>query len=114
MIVFKKLLIRLFIVGIPLAVLYFGFLFASELNRQKQHPSDVGLGFAILLLFVFLVLSVGFIVDFIKSIQQKQYKTAIVDIPFLVLFVIPILYIHCQMGGSCESFCNWYINLFHQ
>jgi len=105
----KKLLIRIIIVGIPLLLLYIGFLIATESNNQKQYRTDVGLGFGILLFVILLTLATGFLIDFINNLYRKDYKVAMLDIPFLIIFLMPILYLHCQMGGFCDSFCEWYI-----
>lgn len=109
----KKVLLRLLIVAVPLIVWYFIFQSGIEANNLKEHKTDVGLGFAILLFFILLIFAIGFSIDFIKSIYKKQFETVIIDAPFLLFFLIPVLYIHCQMGGCCEGFCNWYINLFN-
>ncbi|MBL4746292.1 MAG: hypothetical protein JKY08_07975 [Flavobacteriaceae bacterium] len=109
--VIKKILLRIVIVVFPLTILYVGFQMASEANSRKEHPTDVGLGYAIMLFFVFLILVIGFIIDLIKSIKNRHYKTAIIDIHFLLLFSIPIIYLHCKMGSYCEEcFCNGIVN----
>ncbi|WP_312393227.1 hypothetical protein [Chryseobacterium sp.] len=107
---FKLFFIRLIIVVIPLSALYFYAQMAFESNRKKEHPTDVGLGIAILLFFILLFLSIGFLIDFIKNILKKEYKIALLNIPFLLFFLLPILYIGCQMTGS-GCFCSWIINV---
>ena len=82
MTVIKKILLRLILVVFPLTILYFSFQMASEENSHKDHPTDVGLGYAILLFLVFSILFIGFIIDFIKNIKKRDYNTAIIDIPF--------------------------------
>ncbi|MEN7550061.1 hypothetical protein AAG747_19215 [Rapidithrix thailandica] len=111
--IIKFFLVRLLIVILPLVVLYFAFEAGVEANNQKEHKTDVGLGFAILLFFIFIILTVGFVIDFIKNLYKKHYDIALIDIPFLLVFLIPIIYIHCQMGGCCEGFCDWYINFLN-
>lgn len=84
---------------------------ASAANGADGRPTDVGLGIAILLFFLFCLLALGFSIDFFKKIYQKEHTIAIIDGVFLLLFSIPILYVHCQMGGCCDPFCDWIINL---
>lgn len=108
---FNHFLIRLLIVVIPLTAIYFFAKLAFEENRRKEHPTDVGLGIAIISFNVFIILFIGFLVEFIKRIKKKQYDIALIDVLFLLLFFVPILYIHCQMGGCCNFFCDGFINL---
>lgn len=109
----KHFLIRLLIISIPLGILYGYSQMAFEANRQKEHTTDVGLGVAIILFFLLCFMAIGLIADFIIRLRTKQKTIALSNLPFLALFSIPILYIHCQMGDYCENcFCSWFINLF--
>lgn len=111
--ILKNFLIRLLLIALPLIGFYFYSEMAFEANRQKEHPTDVGLGIALLLFFILVLISIGLTVDLIVRIKRKQYKTALTDIPFLMLFSIPILYINCQMGSYCEDcFCSWFFEAF--
>lgn len=105
----KSILIRFLIVAVPLLLLYGYAQMAFKANRQKEHPTDVGLGIAFLLVFILIALFIGFVVDFIKSLRYKQYSTAWVDFSFLLLFTIPILYIGCLIA-SRDCFCGWLID----
>lgn len=110
MIILKNFLIRLVIIAIPLLGWYFWSEYAFEVNRNKEHPTDVGLGMALVICFLLIVMCVGLLIDFIVRIKNKQYQIAITNIPFLLLFSIPILYINCQFGSYCEDcFCSWFI-----
>lgn len=110
--IIKPFLIRLLIVIIPLATLYFYAEIAFEANRKREHPTDVGLGIAFLLMFILLILFIGFLTDFIIRLRKKEHKIAIFDISFLSLFLFHILYFGCLMGSNCEDcFCNHIINL---
>jgi len=104
----RHLLLRLVIVTIPLLVLYFFSELAFKVNRQKVHPTDVGLGIALLLAFVLIILFIGFIADLIIRLRKKQYPIAIMNIPFLLAFSAPILNIVCLMT-SRGCFCSWII-----
>ncbi len=107
----KAFLIRLLIIGLPLLGLYFYAQMAFEANSKKEHPTDAGLGIAILLFNLLLIIVIGLIVDLIKRLKRKQYNIALTNVPFLLLFSIPILYIHCQMSSYCEDcFCSWFID----
>lgn len=112
MYIFKQFLRRLLIVFMPLFCFYLVSLHSIAENSKKIHRGDVGLGLAVLLFFILAVLLIGFCIDFIYRIRKKQYKIALTDVPFLLLFIIPFLYIHCQMGGCCANFCEWYVDLF--
>jgi len=103
---------RVLIVAIPLVCLYFFSMYSIAENNKKLHKGDVGLGLAILLFFILAILLIGFIIDLIYRLRRKQYKIAWTNVPFLLLFLIPISYIHCQMGGCCDTFCEWFITLF--
>jgi len=105
----KPILIRLLTVAVPLLILYFYAQMAFKANRQREHPTDAGLGIAVLLVFILVVLAIGFITDFIKCLRRKQCKTAWIDFGFLLLFTIPILYIGCLMA-SRDCFCGWLID----
>ena len=98
----KHIVIRILAVAIPLLLLYFYSEMAIEANRQREHRTDVGLGIAFMLAFVLIILMVGFITDSIVRIFKKQYSIALINVPFLLLFLIPVLYISCKF--SCEVF----------
>lgn len=105
----KPFLIRLLIVTVPLLGLYIFAQMAFKANRSSEHPTDPGLGIAFLLVFMLIVLFIGFIVDFIRRLINKQYQLVTVDSFFLLLFVIPIAYIGCLIG-SRDCFCKWIID----
>lgn len=103
----KHIIIRILAVAIPLLLLYFYSEMAFEANRQREHRTDVGLGIAFLLVFILIILMVGFITDSIVRIYKKQYSIALINIPFLLLFLIPVLYISCQFSSEafyCQCF----------
>ena len=72
-------------------LLYFYSEIAIEANRKRKHRADVGLGIAII--FVLIILMIGFITDFVIRISKKQYSIAVNDVPFLILFLVRVLYI---------------------
>lgn len=103
----KHILIRILAVAIPLLLLYFYSEMAIETNRKREHRTDVGLGIAIIFVFVLIILMIGFITDFVIRISKKQYSIAVIDVPFLILFLVPVLYISCQFSSEafyCECF----------
>lgn len=103
----KHIIIRILAVAIPLLLLYFYSEMAFEANRQREHRTDVGLGIAFLLVFVLIILMIGFITDSIIRIYKKQYSIALINVPFLLLFLIPVLYISCQFSSEafyCQCF----------
>ncbi|MDR2235894.1 MAG: hypothetical protein LBE92_07200 [Chryseobacterium sp.] len=102
----KPFLIRLLITAIPLIVIWFWADMAFKANRQKEHPTDVGLGMAVVLFFVLAALLFGFITDCIARLIKKDYKTALIDLPFLIFFLLPILYLNCLWSGGGD-FCEW-------
>lgn len=105
----KAFLIRLLIVAIPLLALYFYAEIAFQANREKEHPTDAGLGIVVLLAFILIILFVGFLVDSLVRLSRKEYKIALINIPFLIPFVIFIIYIGCLMA-SRECVCGWLID----
>lgn len=110
--IFKHFMIRLLIVATPLLLLYFYSQQAIEANRHREHRTDVGLGIAILLFNILVLLLIGLLIDIVYRIRKKQYSIIIADIPFILLFVFPVLYVHCNMSSYCEEcFCNWYLHL---
>ncbi|MBO6200927.1 MAG: hypothetical protein J6N74_04830 [Chryseobacterium sp.] len=105
----KAFLLRLLIVAIPLLVLYFYAEIAFEANRKKEHPTDAGLGIVVLLAFILIILFGGFLIDLLVRLSRKEYKIALINVPFLIPFVIFIIYIACLMA-SRECFCGWLID----
>lgn len=105
----KAFLLRLLIVSIPLLALYCYAEIAFEANRKKEHPTDAGLGIVVLLAFILIILFVGFLVDLLVRLSKKEYKIALINVPFLIPFVIFIIYIGCLMA-SRECFCGWLID----
>lgn len=105
----KAFLLRLMIVVIPLLVLYCYAQIAFKANREKEHPTDAGLGIVVLLAFILIILFVGFLVDLLVRLSRKEYKIALINIPFLIPFIIFIVYIACLMA-SRECFCGWLID----
>ena len=105
----KAFLIRLSIVAIPLLALYFYAEIAFQANRKKEHPTDVGLGMVILLAFILIILLVGFLTDSVVRLSRKEYKIALINLPFLIPFAIFIIYISCLMA-SRECLCGWLID----
>ncbi|WP_316847186.1 hypothetical protein [Pedobacter psychrodurus] len=88
----KHVVMRIAIVGIPLLGWYVYSEIAYQANRMKEHPTDVGLGMAILLTLILFFLFVGFVIDLIVRIRNKQKQIANIDLVFIVLFAVPILY----------------------
>jgi predicted permease len=105
----KPFLIRLLIVAVPLLGLYCFAQMAFKANRSSEHPTDPGLGIAFLLIFILIILFIGFIIDFIRRLRYKQYQLAAIDSFFLLLFMIPIVYIGCLIA-SRDCFCKWLID----
>lgn len=106
--IFTLFLKRLLITAIPLVGLFIFAEIAFQNNREKEHPTDVGLGIALLLTFILFSLSIGFMTDLVIRLRKKEYKTALTDLPFLVCFIIPAVYLACLWSGG-DGFCNWMI-----
>ncbi|MCS4301544.1 hypothetical protein [Chryseobacterium sp. BIGb0232] len=106
--IFKLFLKRLLITAIPLVSLYIFAEIAFQNNREREHPTDAGLGIAFLLTFILFVLFIGFLTDFIIRLRKKEYRTALTDLPFLLCFIFPALYLACLWGGG-DGFCSWII-----
>ena len=96
----KSFLIRLFVVIVPLLGLYYYSEIAFEANRNREHPTDVGLGMAVFLFFILLFLFVGFTIDIIIRFVKKEYKIVMIDTIFLLPFVFLLLYIATLFSGG--------------
>ncbi|MEG0760754.1 hypothetical protein [Chryseobacterium sp.] len=99
----RHIIIRILVVTIPLLLLYF----YSQMAIEREHRTDVGLGIAFLFAFILIILLVGFITDSLIRIYKEQYSIALINVPFLLLFLVPVLYISCQFSGEifyCQCF----------
>ncbi len=110
--VHKSFLKRLLIVSIPLLSLYYFSEMVFKANREREHPTDAGLGIAILLFFILLIFFVGFTVDTIIRFRQKQYQIAMVNAIFLSPFLFFILYIATLFSGG--PFYDFFKKLHNQ
>ena len=106
----KSFFLRLLITTSPLLALYLYAQIAFEANRQREHRTDTGLGVAFLLIFILLVLFVGFAFDLSKKAKIKNRKIVLIDIFFLLLLTTPLLYFGCLMFSN-GCFCDWITNL---
>jgi len=52
---------------------------------------------------------IGFTIDLISQLKKRDYKVALINVPFLIPFGIFIIYIYCLMT-SRECFCGWLID----
>lgn len=105
----KAFAIRLLIVAIPLLLLFLYAQIAFKANREREHPTDVGMGIVILLAFILIFMFIGFTIDIIFRLTKKDYKIALINLPFLIPFAIFIVYIGCLMS-SRECICGWLID----
>lgn len=87
----RRIIKRLLLVAAPLLALFVYAQIAFLQNGRKEHPTDAGLGIAIFLVFILVVLCAGFLVDVIVRLYRKQYDIAIVDASFLTVFLAVIL-----------------------
>jgi hypothetical protein len=98
--ILKSFLKRLCIVSSPILGLYYYSEIAFEANRQKEHPTDVGLGIAIFLLIILFFLFLGLTIDTIIRGLKKEYKIVMINVIFLLPFTILILYIGTLFYGG--------------
>lgn len=96
----KVFLKRVLFFSIPLLGLYFYSEMAFKANRQKEHPTDVGLGIAIYLFFILLFLFLGFTIDTISKFIKKDYKIVWINMIFLLPFILLILYLGTLFFGG--------------
>ncbi|WP_075343365.1 hypothetical protein [Tenacibaculum agarivorans] len=113
----KKLILyvirKLLVIVIPLLCLYVYAQLVFAENHKKEHPTDVGLGIAIVLFFILSILVVIFLADVLKHFKQREFVLLAIDVFFLILLCIPVLNIDCLMGGDfffCEELLS--ISLF--
>lgn len=85
---FNRLIKRLLIIVIPLLALYVFTQKTFGSNRQSAHPVDAGMGIAILLMALLVLCFIGFTIDLIKRIVNKDRAGAIIDAVFLVSMII--------------------------
>lgn len=90
--IIRPLLLRIAIAVIPLSGWYLYSEMAFKANRIKEHPTDVGLGMVILLFLICIILFVGFAIDFIIRMRSEDKQIANIDLAFIILFAVPILY----------------------
>lgn len=111
----KPLVKRLVISVAPLVILYFIAEMSFKANRQSEHPVDAGLGIAFLLIFIIVVLFIGFFIDLIVRLRKKSYSTVGIDLLFLLPILFAIFYFGCQMGAfdyACNAcFCGQIIKV---
>ena len=106
----KSFLTRLFIVAVPILGLYFYSEIVFEANRQKEHPTDAGMGIAILLFLLLLCLFLGFVINTIIKFRKKEYPIVMVNAIFLSPFLFLILYLQCLFVGG-DGFCEFITKL---
>ncbi|MCD0490603.1 hypothetical protein LPB86_20365 [Pedobacter sp. MC2016-14] len=105
----KPFLKRFLLIAVPLLVVFIFAKMAIRENRTDHHPTDVGLGIAFLLVFIFIVMFIAFLIDLMIRISRKQASLAWMDAGFLFFISIPITYICCLIA-SRECFCGWLID----
>ncbi|WP_268849363.1 hypothetical protein [Flavobacterium aestivum] len=100
---------RFLILSIPLVGLYFFAQMSFKANREREHPVDAGLGIAFLLFFILCAMFIGLTIDSAYRIRKKQFNIALTNLPFFLLFTLPILYLYCQIGYCEDCFCGWFL-----
>lgn len=113
--IIKHIAKQLLIISIPLGGLYLFAQHAFAENRKREHPTDVGLGIAILLFLILIALFIYFTINSIIKYRKREYKPLIINCVFLTIFTIPILNIHCLMGSElffCDELLNFTNELF--
>ncbi len=105
-------MVRLLILSSVLALYYVYAQYAFDEAAKKEHRTDTGLGLAIMFFILLTLLSISLLVDFVIRLAKKQYYIALTDLPFMLLFLVPMLYINCQMSQYCEDcLCQWLIDM---
>ena len=94
----KAFVLRFLGFFLPLLALYVYAQYAFYENNLKEHPTDAGLGIALLLFFISVILFGVFLVDAIRQLRRKNYAVLWIDVAFLSIFLIPILYVGLMMG----------------
>lgn len=106
----KHFLTRLLIAATPLLALYAYAQMAFRHNRTTEHPTDVGLGIAFLLVLILLVLFLGFVVDGIAQLRKRAFNKATINLVLLLFLMLPLVYLICMMS-SRACFCSTIIKL---
>ncbi|MFV0539822.1 MAG: hypothetical protein ACK5MZ_01110 [Aestuariibaculum sp.] len=75
----RHFLARLLIFAILCLVVYLFAQNAIETNSRKVHRGDVGLGIAILIFNVLLVMGITLLIDIIYRIRKKQYAVLLTN-----------------------------------
>lgn len=114
--------LRLLLFIAPLYLLHLFALNAFEQARRQEHHGDTGLGIAIVLGFVSLMLLLGFFIDFIVQVKRKWPAGYLTDAVILLILLMPFGWFACNWFGlnkniACKlplagfgSFLEW-INL---
>ncbi|KRB03211.1 hypothetical protein [Lysobacter sp. Root690] len=97
------IVIRLFLFIAPLYALHLFALNAFEQARRQEHHGDTGLGIAIVLGLVSLMMLLGFFIDFIVQIKRKWPAGYLTDAIILLALLMPFGWFACNWYGLGEN-----------
>ena len=102
----SAIFLRLALFVAPFVLLYLYAEHAFEHARTQEHHGDTGLGIAILLFFVAIVMLFGFFIDLLIHAYYRRAAIALVDIALLTLLLSPIGWFSCHWYGGDGAFCR--------
>jgi hypothetical protein len=76
---------------------------AFEYARTQEHRGDTGLGIAILLGFLTLIMLGAFFIDFIIQIRKRQTLNYLTDALILLMILMPFGWFACNWFGVHNS-----------
>jgi hypothetical protein len=108
-----SVVIRLIVFIAPLFLLHLFAQHAFEYASRQEHHGDTGLGIAILLGFVSLILLMGFLVDIVIQIRKKRMLNYLADAFILAMLAMPFGWFACNwFGGNDSLVCMVPVNVF--
>lgn len=108
-----SVLLRLLLFIAPLLALLGYARVAAAHAAGQQHRGDTGLGLALLLGMVALVMLAGFFVDALWQMKRRRHWNWIIDLLILALLLMPFGWVGCNWFGVHESLaCRLPINVF--
>jgi len=96
--------------GLPLAVMlfYYGAVrYSIAADAGSEHRGDTGLGLAVLLGLICLVLIAGYTWDLIRQALRHRYALVCADLLVLSILLMPFGWVGCNWFGLTGSAVCW-------
>ena len=96
--------LRLGLAVAPFVGLYFYALSAFEHAQAQQHRGDTGLGIALLLGMICVLLMLGFGVDLLVQAARKRVAASIASLAIVAVLCVPFGWVGCNWFGLGDNF----------